>query len=143
MSWRGCVLLALVASCGGGDAGERLPDVLVVVADTLRADHLSTYGYGVPTSPRLDALAESATVHTAARSTAPWTLPSHASLFTGLFPFQHRAHTVAQGERQVGARGLPEEAVTLAEALGTVGYRTLGLAANDVFLDQKYGLAQG
>lgn len=134
---------ALLSACAQREAPERLPNVVLFVADTLRADHLSTYGYDVETSPRLDAMAAASTVYTAARATAPWTLPSHASLFTGLFPFQHRAHTIPRAERRVGARGLPEQAVTLAEALGSVGYRTLGLAANDVFLQEKYGLAQG
>ena len=105
-------LLLLAAGCGGGapgkgDAGWRglaptsaAPPrtILFVVADTLRADHLSLLGYPRPTSPRLEELARQATVYTNARSTAPWTLPSHASLFTGLYPHEHGAHTyMAEG----------------------------------------------
>ncbi|QDU66056.1 sulfatase [Engelhardtia mirabilis] len=133
---------AALAACGGSSEPSP-PNVIVIVADTLRSDHLSTYGYDVATSPRLDALAARATVYETARSTAPWTLPSHASLFTGLLPLQHGAHTVAIERPGSNARGLDERAVTLAEVLGEAGYRTFGVAANGAFLKPKYGLAQG
>jgi len=66
-------------------------DVLFVVMDTVRKDHLSVYGYDRPTTPNLEAFAADATVFEQAVAPAPWTLPVHASLFTGLYPSQHGA----------------------------------------------------
>ena len=137
----------LLGACAGEPAGPEAqgppPNVVLFVADTVRADHLSTYGYDVATSPNLTAFAERATRYTDAHSTAPWTLPSHASMFTGLLPFQHHAHTLTTGPGTSFARALHPEATTLAEVLGAAGYRTLAIAANDVFLQEKYGLGQG
>src|SRR5439155_25602471 len=67
------------------------PDVILVSFDTTRADHLSTYGYGRETSPNLTAFAADTLLFTQARSPAAWTLPAHASLFTGLYPSRHCA----------------------------------------------------
>ncbi len=85
--------LALLAGIGlgcGSEPAEDIPpaavNVVLIVADTVRADHLGAYGYGRPTSPRIDAFAGSATLYTRAFASAPWTLPTHASLFTGLDP---------------------------------------------------------
>ncbi|WP_439027910.1 sulfatase-like hydrolase/transferase [Haloarchaeobius sp. DT45] len=66
-------------------------NVLFVVMDTVRKDHLSVYGYDRPTTPGLEAFAEEAAVYEQAVAPAPWTLPVHASLFTGLYPSQHGA----------------------------------------------------
>ncbi|WP_435359892.1 sulfatase [Haloarchaeobius sp. DFWS5] len=66
-------------------------NVLFVVMDTVRKDHLSVYGYDRPTTPGLEAFADEAAVYEQAVSPAPWTLPVHASLFTGLYPSQHGA----------------------------------------------------
>ncbi|WP_135535232.1 sulfatase-like hydrolase/transferase [Halostella pelagica] len=72
------------------DASER--DVLFVVMDTVRKDHLSVYDYDRPTTPGLEAFAEDAAVFEQAVAPAPWTLPVHASLFTGLYPSEHNAN---------------------------------------------------
>jgi glucan phosphoethanolaminetransferase (alkaline phosphatase superfamily) len=69
------------------------PSFLIVVLDTVRADHLSAYGYGRSTSPALDCLASRGTRFERAYSTSSWTLPAHASLFTGLLPEEHGAHS--------------------------------------------------
>ncbi len=126
-------------------APSRPPDVVLVVLDTVRADHLSAYGYARPTSPHLEAFARGADRHTAARATAPWTLPSHASLFTGLLPFEHGAE--ARKDPRTGAfidaPSLREELVTLAEALASEGYETRGIVANPIYLDRRSGLSQG
>ncbi|MFD1646954.1 sulfatase [Haloarchaeobius litoreus] len=66
-------------------------NVLFVVMDTVRKDHLSVYGYDRPTTPGLEAFASEAAVYEGAVAQAPWTLPVHASLFTGLYPSQHGA----------------------------------------------------
>lgn len=91
-------------------------NVLVVVLDTVRKDHLTPYGYGKPTTPGLEAFAEEATVYEQAVAPAPWTLPVHASMFTGLYPSQHGA---SQEQPY-----LPDEIGTLAEALSAAGYDT-------------------
>ncbi|NOY26142.1 MAG: sulfatase-like hydrolase/transferase, partial [Oligoflexia bacterium] len=72
-------------------AASDQPDLVLVVIDTLRADHLGSYGYSRPTSPALDELAARGLRYTDATSAAPWTLPSFASLLTGLIPAHHGA----------------------------------------------------
>lgn len=131
-----------LASCGTGGAAEPPPDVVLLVLDTLRADHLSCYGYERATSPNLDAFAAGAVLYENAVSTAPWTLPSHGSLFTGLLPFQHGAITKKTGSK-VRPVGLGRKPATLAELLGEAGYESLGFAANVAFLREDYGLARG
>jgi arylsulfatase A-like enzyme len=70
---------------------ERPPNVILVVMDTTRFDRLSLHGYAHETTPALDRLARESTVFTRAYAAAPWTLPSHASIFTGLYPGEHGA----------------------------------------------------
>ena len=126
------------------------PDVILVSFDTTRADHLSTYGYARETSPNLTAFAADGLLFTQARSPAAWTLPAHASLFTGMYPSRHGAHLAGgflpgrsiDGHRRV-AFPLPEERVTLAEALRDRGYQTAAFAANFSYLYRSFGVAQG
>ena len=68
------------------------PNVILITLDTVRADHLSLYGYGRDTTPNLKKLSEVGTVYTNAIAPEDMTLSSHASIFTGLYPSQHRAH---------------------------------------------------
>jgi arylsulfatase A-like enzyme len=91
-------------------------NVLLVSVDTLRADHLGLYGYRRPTSPSIDRLGATAVVFDDATAAAPWTLSSHMSLFTGLYPSHH-------GVRDRGDR-LPDAVPTLADLLRGRGYRT-------------------
>ena len=65
------------------------PNVIWIVADTLRADHMSVYGYNRKTTPELEKWAKEGITFEMARSAAPWTLPSHMTMFTGLWPSQH------------------------------------------------------
>jgi arylsulfatase A-like enzyme len=134
-------LLALGTGCGHA----RAPDVVMVVLDTVRADHLGAYGYAPPTSPHLDAFARGADRYTGARASAPWTLPSHASLFTGLAPFEHGAEARFDAKTGVlvDATPLRAELLTLAEALADEGYETRGVVANPVYLGPRSGLSQG
>ena len=124
------------------------PNVVLVVLDTVRADHLSLYGYPVATSPRLDALARGATVYTRAIAAGSWTVPSHASMFTGRYAFEHGAHTLQlpvhreDGETEA-VRPLDTGYVTLAEALREMGYQTAAVVANAGFLNPRWGLDQG
>jgi arylsulfatase A-like enzyme len=97
-------------------------NVLFVVLDTVRKDHLTPYGYEKPTTPTLDALAEEATVYEEAVSPAPWTLPVHASMFTGRYPSEHGA---SQEQPY-----LDESVGTLAEAMRAAGYDTACYSSN-------------
>src|SRR5688572_1220367 len=112
-----------------------LPDVVLLVLDTTRADRLAAFGHARPTTPNLSALAAQATIYTDAVSPAVWTLPGHASIFTGLYPSEHDSdHT----------RPLAREAVTLAEWFRASGYRTASFAANQMFRESaSWGLTQG
>lgn len=136
-------LSCTLASCPSSDAPRTPPNVIVLVLDTVRPDHLSCYGYARPTTPNLDALAAIADRYTQARSTAPWTLPSHASLFTGLFPFQHHADAFLKDGQVEDARPLSSEALTLAEVLKQEGFATGAFAANTGYLNRNSGLDQG
>ena len=115
------------------------PNLLLIVWDTVRADHLASYGYGRVTTPTLDAYArEEATLYQSARSTSPYTLSSHASLFTGLYPSEHGA-TVG-GTESLPLRG---DVTTLAERLGGAGFRTGAIFANVGYLNRKLGFHRG
>ena len=84
-------------ACAPEPSPER-PHVLIVTLDTTRVDYLSVYGYDLPTTPCLERLARDATLFTRARSTSSWTLPAHASLFTGKFPPSHGARAGPRAE---------------------------------------------
>jgi arylsulfatase A-like enzyme len=136
-----CVLLSALSL--GGCGREEPADVILIVLDTVRADHLGCYGYARPTTPNLDAFAKHADRYALARSTAPWTLPSHASLFTGRFPHEHGADARKSGEVFFDAMPLPDNELTLAEMLASEGYATAGIAANFAYVTEGRGLAQG
>jgi arylsulfatase A-like enzyme len=96
-------------------------NVLFVVLDTVRKDHLTPYGYDEPTTPNLGEFAQQAAVYEEAVSPAPWTLPVHASLFTGEYPSEHGASQEAP---------YLEGATTLAETLAAAGYETACYSSN-------------
>ncbi|WP_049937892.1 sulfatase [Haloplanus natans] len=96
-------------------------NVLFVVMDTVRADHLTPYGYDRETTPGLAEFADEAAVFEEAVAPAPWTLPVHASLFTGLYPSQHGADQ---------ENPYLEGATTLAETLSAAGYDTACYSSN-------------
>ena len=102
------------------------PDVLFVVLDSVRRDRVSAYGHDRETTPNLDRLAEEATLFENAYTPAPWTLPSHSSMFTGLFPSEHG---VTNGFSDQSLR-LPDSIETLTERLSADGYRTAGFSNN-------------
>ena len=111
------------------------PHILLVVLDTLRRDHLSTYGYQRSTAPALDDFAARATLFERAISPAQWTLPAHASLFTGRYPAVHQL-------TQVGSR-LGLQHPTLAEILRTAGWRTAAFCNNPLLAALDCGLQRG
>jgi arylsulfatase A-like enzyme len=100
----------------------RKPNLLFIVLDTLRRDHLGSYGYNRPTSPQLDAFASRSTLFKRAIAPAQWTVPSHASMFTGTYP---QTHHVTQANSQLsGAHP------TLAEILSAADYQTVAFCNN-------------
>ena len=135
---------AWLLGCGGGAREELPPNVLLIVLDTLRADHVSCYGAPRPT-PSLDALAAEGTRYEHVSSSAPWTVPSHASLFTGRDPHTHGAHSfwVDEFTGVDNVYGLVQGETTLAEVLAEEGYDTGGVVANAMYLKPAFGLSQG
>lgn len=128
------VAVALCLGLGLAGCAPAGPDnVVLVVIDTLRRDHLPTYGYPRQTAPFLDRLAREGAVLDGVSPTS-WTKPATASLLTGLHPLSHQA---------IGRLdALPAEAETLAERLKAEGYRTLGVSANG-WISSAFGFEQG
>jgi arylsulfatase A-like enzyme/Flp pilus assembly protein TadD len=110
-------------------------NILLISLDTTRRDRLSCYGFTRPTSPNLDRLAQDGILFENPVSPIPVTLPAHASMFTGLYPFQH-------GVRNNGFYVAPDSLVTLAELLRDRGYAT-GAVLASFTLERRFGLAQG
>jgi arylsulfatase A-like enzyme len=132
-------LLAAPAATAPAGAGS----AVLIVLDTLRRDHMSLYGYPRKTTPALDARARSGLVFDDSTSVASWTYPSHASMFTGLWPSSHGAHAFRGEKDQVDLYPLSPERVTLAEIAREHGYRTAGLSANKAYLSSHWGMDQG
>jgi len=127
-------------SLAGAGCGVRKPDIVLVVVDALRADHLPTYGYHLETAPAIDALAGRGVVFERAYSHSGWTLPSMASLLTGLHPTEHGAYRSPKGGAVFGR--LRPEVTTMAEALAGEGY-TSAAFVNNVYLRPVFGLDGG
>lgn len=113
------------------------PNIIVIVVDALRADHVSAYGYERPTTPHLDAFMADGVRFAEATSVSPWTLPSNAALLTGRLPSRMRVRDWAS----LKAR-LPEEEVMLAEVLRDAGYQTTGIVSA-YFVRSQFGFSQG
>jgi len=134
LSWS--VLASFAVACGpGGSASPAPPLTVLVTLDTTRADRLGAYGYEDARTPVLDRIASEGALFLDASATAPTTLPSHASILTGLFPPSH-------GARNNGNHLLPPEIETLAEVFQRAGYATGAFVAAEV-LSARYGLDQG
>jgi arylsulfatase A-like enzyme len=121
-----------LASLPPASVGAR--NVVLIVWDTVRAGNLSLYGYGRPTSPNLERLASRGTRFDQAFASAPWTLPSHSSLFTGRWPHELTADWLSPLD---GTRP------TLAEYLAAHGYDTAGFVANLDYCSRESGLSRG
>jgi arylsulfatase A-like enzyme len=104
------------------------------VLDAVRNDHLSCYGYERPTTSHIDALAQEGVLFESCAAPAPWTVPSHGSLFTGLYPTSHGAHAEHLALSPLNT--------TLAEVLRDAGYETGGFSAN-IYLSPTLGFDQG
>jgi len=122
------------AEAGSAAPRTGAPNVLVIVWDAVRARSLSLYGYSRPTTPELTAFAGGGVTFDRAIATGSYTLPTHASLFTGLWPHQVQA---------TWELPLDGSMPTLAEALGQRGYRTGAFSANHLFVTWEHGLLRG
>ena len=113
------------------------PNIILISVDTLRADHLGFYGYERDTSPRLDRLASESLIFESAFAPAPWTLPSHAAMLTGVHPYALGIDTQY--------RTLPEGIPTLAERLGEQGYETAAFVDSGPqgFVGAERGFSRG
>jgi len=144
----GCLILAVSAGCERDVAGDApasqnvappsdpppRPNIILISIDSLRADHLGSWGYERDTSPAIDALAADGVLFENAAAQAPWTLPSHASLLTGLYGRTHQA--------VLPKRRLAADAVTLASVLKAAGYRTHAIVSGP-FMHRRFGLDRG
>jgi arylsulfatase A-like enzyme len=119
------------------------PNVLVIVIDTLRADHVSAYGYPRSTTPNLDRLAQQGVLFENAISPSSWSLPSHVSLVTGRYLHDHKVGQVQAepwlGWGNSGLGGFP----TIGEALAQKGYRTGAFSANRTYFSHDLGFGRG
>ena len=109
-------------------------NLILISIDTLRADHVGAYGYSRPTTPNLDRIAAEGVLFEQAWAQSPWTLPSHASLLTGLYT---RGHGLRDDDHQ-----LSPQVPVLSETLGRAGYRA-GAIVNTNYLLGRTGLVRG
>lgn len=127
----GIAALPLQVDAGEAEGPHARPDILLFTIDTLRADHVGSYGYRRATTPTIDAVAARGTRFTRAYSTSNWTVPAMASLVTGLIPSEHGVvHAFIQPDGLIRHELLSSTLPTFAQTLHDVGYRTVGITAN-------------
>jgi len=144
----------LLSGCGKRQHAKK-PNIILITLDTTRADRLGCYGYRRQTSPNIDKLAEESVLYTRAIAPSSWTLPSHASLFTGKFTSSHGARYDPDGPLLLTnairgpkswdayrARGLAQNEVTLAEVLKETGYTTAAVVGGP-WMKRVFGLNKG
>jgi arylsulfatase A-like enzyme/Tfp pilus assembly protein PilF len=134
------LLIASLSACGGSSSATRVPrdpaqNVLLVTIDTLRADALGAYGNNQVSTPWLDRLAANGVRFTAAHASTVVTLPSHANILSGLYPFRH-------GVRENAGFRFPAGTDTIATLLKARGYRTAAFVSAFP-LDARFGLTRG
>lgn len=138
--------LAALGGCRGGTGEATAPNVILISIDTLRADHLGTYGYQRNTTPNIDQLAADGVVFTEAHANACNTLASHMTMMTGLLVPSHDVTLpVMSGRRGTeSVKALAREHKTLAERFKAAGYRTARFVhSRDYFLDPALGFGRG
>jgi arylsulfatase A-like enzyme len=139
----GLSLALLAPSCGPGK--DPRPNVLLISIDTLRADHLSAYGYSRETSPGLDRLAAGGALFERAVAPTSWTLPSHISMLTGL---EISAHGIADDRQWSALDGYGQpvsprlSGIFISELLRDAGYRTAGFHTWK-YLERQFGFGPG
>ena len=138
-----CFVFSATSCSNGNKSRDKKPNIIFLMLDTVRADHLSGYGYERETSPALDAFAKENLKAAFAMTAAPWTPASVASMFTGLYPSSHRM--TPPNDRDVALQGtsrLSHELYLLPEMLKDAGYRTAGVSPNP-WITKQFGYAQG
>lgn len=130
---RSWLLVLILLPAAGGASGAQ-PPVILISIDTLRADHLSAYGYRNIQTPNIDSFAQGGTLFSNIDAQVPLTLPSHTSLFTSSYPFENQI--------EENAERVPAGVVTLASVLKSQGYQTAAFIGS-VFLERQMGLDQG
>lgn len=139
------ILLIIIplSSCTRSEYKNKKPNILFLMLDTLRADHLSGYGYERETSPVLDRFASENLKFSNAISAAPWTPASVATMFTGLYPASHGM--VPPNDREIAKKGMAKlnpNILTIAEFLKSQGYKTAGVSPNP-WITKEFGFTQG
>lgn len=114
-------------------ADQSSPNILVIVVDALRADHLASYGYSRVTSPNIDQLAKGGVLFEHAIASSSWTQPSHASLLTGRYTYEHGAEL----------KPLDKRYPTIGKSLQASGYRTGGFSGNVLIFNRRKGFGRG
>jgi arylsulfatase A-like enzyme len=137
-----CLLLAgslLLVACDRDNSSRQLAsvdyNVILISIDTLRADHLGVYGYSKNTSPNVDAFSKDGILFTTSIAQAPSTLPSHASIFTGMLPVNHGAFAANQTP-------ISSDLVTLPEIMRDAGFRTISFNGGGL-VSALYGFGRG
>lgn len=113
---------------------QQRPNIILIVVDTARAQNFSCYGYNRATTPAVDSIAEEGVRFENVSASSPWTLPSHASIFTGLYSSQHGAHAKH--------KYLDATNVTMAELLQWSGYKTVAINGNS-WISDTFGFDRG
>ena len=129
--------LLLACACAGSERATNAPNLLLISIDTLRADHLSCYGYERETSPVIDALAAASLRFADAHAPTPWTLPSHVAMLTG-------RHPLDAGIYDKSSR-IPDDVPVVAEPLSALGYQTAAFVDSGPggFVGADRGFARG
>jgi len=127
---------------------KKVPHIILIVLDTVRADHLSIYSSNHVFTKNLEEFSQDALVFENCVATSSWTIPSHASLFTGLYPSEHGSHGNLDSKTKwfdnfPPTVPLSEEALTLAEIFKDNGYQTVAAISNYAFLHKGFNLDQG
>ncbi len=126
------ILSLTLVSCSSGDLKHQ--NIILISIDDLRADHLGCYGYNRDTSPNIDSLARDNILFAKCYIHQAWTLPSHISMLTSLYPITHGVDM---------RHSLDSAIVTLAEILKNEDYITMGFASGGAWTDAKYGFSRG
>ncbi len=157
-----CVIIALaltvsISTCKGGEGSSSgknknadQPNIVFIVLDTARADRMSYNGYKNATTPFIDQLARDGVIYKNAHSVAPWTLPSHMSMFTGLLPGQHGAswQSFSKPEdmslKDILSRSIAplDTSQLLPQRLRDMGYSTVGITSNS-WIARRTGFERG
>jgi len=132
-------LLAVFGASGCPRKPSQPTDLILVTLDTTRRDHLGAYGYSRPVSPHLDRFAEGADLYTRAYASSSWTVPTHASMLTGLHASDHGAHMSPGDGTPLQLR---TDVETLGERLRKRGYATAGVVGAHT-MHERFGFARG